>query len=1526
VIVSSFNVEGGVVMTATTLKRWAILIAVLSLIIGIGVWFQQFQVNRLARSVVAQADIAAEKGDFPKAEALYQQHLIVFPDDVDVQLKLADILATVSPAAKRQAAAQQIYADVLRRFPWRDDARRRQAELKFASNRLLSRGRELGAEADLDILLKSEENQKDGNLLFMMARCYEEGKDDKQAREKYQAAIKCDAPKKFEAHRKIEAYRSLATMLRDPNRLNKRKEADQVIEEMVKSAPENYQVYMERGNYRRQFDLPDSKVANIKERERIEKEIKSDYDKALKLADTKPEVYLELARIAVMEGQIGEAKKVLEDGLKKSPASAQLYMRLADFERATGHPEQAIETYERGLKSAGDKTETRFLLELRFLLALTLADRGDTGKLRLQIDELRNAGLAPVAVQLLTAYYHVNSSDFRKARQLLVPLEPMPGLSPDIKVKISNLLARCYSQLGEPELQREALLRALGANPQDLQAKMGLIDSMVKRGEIDNAIKEYRLLTPTRPQARLLLAQTLMMRNMRRPVSQRDWSEVKSAIDDAEKAFPAIAEPLIMRAESYAGQNQASAAREEIAKARSRFPKSVSVRCAQAGLMMNQKQFDEALTVLDEAQKELGDSIDLRLQRARLAVTRGGPQVVGDLDRLSENLQPFTKPERRRLLTLLAIEFEQLEERERARKAWSQMAEEEPNDLDLRVRLVELALRADNSGEIEKSIKQIEQIEGNEGSRGPYFHVRYLMWQAAQADEKDPQDSQRIRTKARALLNDLVTRRPDWSALPELFAGLEQQELRRGNLSEHDIYEKEESIIRSYRRAIDLGQRSSPVIRETVKLLFKHKRGSEALDLINRIPVASQLVHERQALSIALENRDFERALDFARKAVAANPADFQERFLLIRLLLDQGRQDEAEKEIRQAVELAKTDPDRWFVLVQVLLVCKQPVKAAQVIKEAEAALPPAQAPLAMAQCCAAMGKIYEGDEAERKGWFSLAKGWYEKAIATHPDDLTMVRSLIEFLAQTRQTAEVETQLEAILKNPKSPVIAAWARRTLALALAASSKPESVTRALTLLEPNGSGGGAKGLEDPDNLRALARVLEAQKTAEHRKRAIDVARLLVDKNLATTDDRFFLARLEEFNGNWPKALEVYRDLYKRTQNPPQDVEAQKRRAVFLLQFAHSLLSHHKAGNEQNLNDVQDLVDELIRRQPDALDTLALRVDVYRVRNQLDKAAELIVATSHRPDLLPTASKILAGLAENLDRIDIAEPLYRKYAAQPNTQDGTAVLAQFLSRHGRVKDGLDLYEPLWAQAREPEPLAAASAQLITSSKPPADKAQVARVAAWLEQALDRKKDSTLLVASLANFREHQGLYEDAKALYQRIIKQVPALEAASSNTKTIVAMSYNNRAWLMSFKEGEGKGALADINQAIKILGPMPDFLDTRGVIQLGLKQTDGAISDLETAVKSNPSPSKFFHLAQAYFQKNNKEKAKQFLREAKARGLDRFGSGTGGLHTLEEPAYQKLLTELGLAMTGQPNQALVSNPDFAPGIIAPGSRP
>ncbi len=600
-----------------------------------------------------------------------------------------------------------------------------------------------------------------------------------------------------------------------------------------------------RSRYRRQFSLPG---------------ITADMEKALSLARDKPAVFLEMARAAEADSDFDEARKIYNTGLKNMPESVELRTRSAYFELRTGHSDEAVQTVERGLDAAGNN------VGLHWAHADILALRGDTGKLLLEIEELKKIGINPQFLRFITAHYHVNSSDFQQARQTLRPLELLYW-PPQFRTRLSLLLARCYGELGEPELQQQAYLRALDTDPRNVQAKLGVVGGMVKRGELDQAVTEYRALVQRVPKVSLLLAQLLIKRNQQKPARQRDWSEVKGLLDNAEKSMPDSVDPLLVRADFEWAQDKPARARELLEQARTRFPKSVALRCAQANLMVYHRQFEQANRLLGEARKELGDTGDLRLQQARLAIIKGGPQVAARLNELSENLDSLSKADRRNLLGRLGAELNRRQDLRGASRLWSRLADQDTHDLDLRLRLFDLALHLGDQPEIEKWISQIQGIEGVEGQAGTMCQVAYFDWQAGRSLAKDPAEAHRFLSKARLLLNMLEPRRPDLSTIPVAFASLERQELRQPGLTETEIQAKEANIIDLYVRALDLGQRGSPIVRETVRLLCKHKRIDEALELVKRIPVDSQLASdlERQAIDFAFDKRDFQRAESLAQ-------------------------------------------------------------------------------------------------------------------------------------------------------------------------------------------------------------------------------------------------------------------------------------------------------------------------------------------------------------------------------------------------------------------------------------------------------------------------------------------------------------------------------------------------------------------------------------------------------------------------------------------------------------------------------------
>ncbi len=1509
-------------MRVKTIKRLAILVAVLGVVSGTAVLGWTWQITRMVRSKAHEAENAAKKGDFATAERLYQEHLALVPDDVDVEIALADSLANSGGSIARRTDAMQLYRNLLK-LPGRDDVRRKLARLQMKTGYLIEEG---GAEFNLKLLLNKPQNANDGELLFWMGRCAEAGKNYAEAEKSYKLATTADTPPEI----RIEAYRRLASVLQNKE-VNKPEEADKAIESMVQSDPTNYKVYLERTRYRREVylnRLRDRRTVNLQVGEadlkKAEADLKksvADLDKAMELADREPEVYLEqaqgvtpelpddataLERKQDREARQIRAREILEAGLKKSPSSIALYRALHQLDLQSGHLDQAIATLERGLSASAATSETPQhglksdesvnRNEMLYQLASLLAHRGETGKLLLRIKELETTGVPPTYMSYLNAFYNVNIKDFAKAREILVPIDSQAHLPSDFKARVKDLLARCYGKLGDPTKQEDALRQARVVNPQDAAATLGLIDVMIKKGDIDGAINEYKTiakLSPERlsPQHRLQLAQLMIARNRQRPAPQRDWTEVSSLIDDLAKALPDSIQPLIARAELYMAQEKPAEAQAILEKSRTRFSKDVVIWSAEASLLAAQKKFDAALNVLDEAKKQLGDKVEIRLQRAKFGVAKGGPRVAADLKDLGQNIDAFSKEERTKLLNGLAELCDQVQDTEGATHFWSLLADQEPNNLDWRLHVLQLAFQTADKEAIEKNIKLVKDIEGNDPSMGRFCEINYLIWQAQRAVDTDPQEALRLRTKARSDLSDLEARRPDWSVIPRTMARLEQQELAQTGLKEDEIRAKEENIIRYYQKAIDLGEHSSVVIRETVQRLFKNKQGKEAIELLNKIPLDSQLAVDlgRRAQQFAMEQRDFKGAEEIARKSIAANPTDFIDRIWLVHVLFQSGKPEDALTELQTAVNLAPTEPNRWLALVQGLVMTKQPEKAETAIKQAETALPPAVAPLALAHCCESMMQAYESpNEVAIKKWSEAARKWYQKAQAAKPKDISIARDLATFFLKTKQFPDAKAQLDVILKwdaGARSDETTAWARRTKALILAASSDPQEVRGALALLEPSGpAANGQTALQDPDDLRALAQVLNAQKTPQDRLRAIAILQSLVAKNIAKPDDRFLLAQLYESSGNWDQGREEYRGLNAKTRNA-RDLEVWNRRPQYLVQFAKSLLGHHQAGDDQTLSEVQDLVDELKQIQPNVLSTLELQVALFRLRNQLAKAVDVISEVAEKPNLSPMALKVLGQLAESVGGLDLAGQLYKKYADLDNSPAAKYPLIIFLAKHDRLKEALDIYEPLFANERDMDLLARTCVDVVVSS-PKYDAAQVERAAGWLEKALkaaeaqNRNSTSSTLLCDLGNIREQQKRYPDAENFYKRAIDK-------GGNP-----VAYNNLAWLMALHhDGTLKDALAYVERAIALKGPLFDCLDTRGVIYLLLNRPDKAISDLEMAVNAAPSPARLFHLAQAYMQNKEQEKAKQALQNAKTKGLP------SGLHALEMPAYKKLLDDL-----------------------------
>ena len=81
-----------------------------------------------------------------------------------------------------------------------------------------------------------------------------------------------------------------------------------------------------------------------------------------------------------------------------------------------------------------------------------------------------------------------------------------------------------------------------------------------------------------------------------------------------------------------------------------------------------------------------------------------------------------------------------------------------------------------------------------------------------EAQQTEASKREALRTEARKLLNELMSRRPEWSRIPIALAELEEKELDQGGLTDEKKQAKEKDIIGFYDQAIRLGHRSSAVV------------------------------------------------------------------------------------------------------------------------------------------------------------------------------------------------------------------------------------------------------------------------------------------------------------------------------------------------------------------------------------------------------------------------------------------------------------------------------------------------------------------------------------------------------------------------------------------------------------------------------------------------------------------------------------------------------------------------------------------
>lgn len=1441
----------------TVNKRFVVILTLVVIFLGTGVYLLHgYQLRRNARVFLDRARQALKEGRKDVAARNFQWYTELMPRDLDALQEYAALLTDL----RAYGAAYFRLESILRHDPGRSDARRMLVDV------LINIGRFRDAQEHLEQYLLKE-FPEDADLLAKLGRCQRGLGQSREAIRTLQQAIKLRADL-------VAAYAELAGIYQFDSEVKDATKADEWMKKLL-SAVHTEEAYRTAAVFYYQIGQYQSALQYATE---VISHNPGDLDLLLVAADSARRVE-----------QFDLARSWAEKAIAQDPKRADGYTLMAAIQAAQGQAQKGIQTLQDALAKVRD----------RGLILATLAEvslnEGDLQRADKAIEQLSETQLPLARIEWLRARLLVAREQWFEAARKLEMIRPDLANLPDLLKQVDFYLGLCYAQMGNMDQSLTSYSKALAGDPLWPQARLGRAAAFLELGRIGDAIDEYRALIQIGKASSAVvweLARLIILQNLAQPRAQRSWQEATRLLDLLEKDPEFRPRAAVLRAEIAVADNQPQQAETILNKAREQDPQNVEVPLALVALKRYVGEDEEATKLLNELSSKFGETAEILMARARLAMRSGEEEAKKSLHEVGLAAEKLPNEERQRVLAFLVSSSLRLLDFEMARKWCADLGRLAPNNLKVRLLLFDLALRAQDVAGLKPLLDEISRIEG----QGPIWHygeaVRLVL-------ESKGEDQTQLRRALDHLARAAVLR-PTWMRVPAL----------QGHI--YELLGDSSAAINAYTRAINLGDRSITTARRVVQLLYGAQRFLEADKIIRTLeeqqaPFSSDL--ERLASTVSLRLEDYDRALELARRAALASK-DYRDHVwyatvqsvLGLRYRAENRTAEadaalaEAEKAFRKGIELAPQSTEAWVALVQFYARTGQREKAEAAIAEARQKIEGGIAPLAMGQVFEILGQL---DEAEKQ---------YQEALAAAPDDPSVIRQVAEFYLRTGRTDSARVQLERItsghIQAPENDVV--WGRRSMALILAAQGGYENLQKGLELIRQNRATSQQPSIQD---LRAEALLLSAHPQRKKRLEGRNLLEKVVNEyTAATAEDRFILAQLYMADGDIANAARHMRALLASQGKEPPYV---RRYVLFLLDQSQT------AEAEIWLAQLEKLV-------PNDLGTVSLRARLWSLQGRYDEALNLLQEFADKepeagsqvpasdegdakPGQTPLSEQGLSGtgtsqpevenlqqlrwalaadtmefLAGSLERqgkgdqakrfLLAAESLYRRFVDK--TPEAAVLLAAFLARHGRVEEGLDLLEQHWKSADLALVRAAASVIMGLVYENPGHTQRVEKI---MQEALKQHDRPLSLLLLMGDFYGLLGRSRECEQVYREVLKRDP---------RNVIAL--NNLAAIFALEKANLEEAEKFVRAAIDVAGPAANILDTYGMVLLAQGKPQQAAKVLQEALEDQPNGILYFHMAQALAAIGRTKEAAQALQAGTKLGLRKET-----LHPMERARFDEI---------------------------------
>lgn len=653
-------------------------------------------------------------------------------------------------------------------------------------------------------------------------------------------------------------------------------------------------------------------------------------------------------------------------------------------------------------------------------------------------------------------------------------------------------------------------------------------------------------------------------------------------------------------------------------------------------------------------------------------------------------------------------------------------------------------------------------------------------------------------------------------------------------------------------KALELDKNNPAALNLYAAIQLKQNNTKGALEYAN-LALAQDANNQDAFLvlaNISLAENDSTKAIEYFDKALAKNEKNLTVQFLKVKALETLSKPAEADKTYQKMLQMF---PDNMFVkktYAQFLMKNNRANDAEQQLRKiAEISPDNLNAKLDLINFILAS----KGDAAGRSAM--------EEYVKKEPQNYDLAFALADLYRAQKDSPAEEKLLNQITKQASGTAPGYKAQGLIAYKLMADGKNADAGKVLN------------DILGADKSNSLALTLRANLAlqAKNYDAAISDLREVLRDSPDSSNPALMLASAYESSGSTALAEENYLKAF----------ESSKLSSQYGLPYTQFLLRHKQAERAEKVlesilsahpNDAPAIraLAQFKIGKGDYAGAQALADRVKNTNAQSPVTDEILGAiSSNKNDLAGTINALKRAYEKSPNDIKLITPIVNTYVqagktseaiafiqtvtkANPNNVDAKLMLGQLYASSGMSQNAIQTFNEIIHSS--PNTIAAYQ-RLALEQANTKFKAEAERT---VEQGLKIAPNDFGLGITQASIYEASGKYDDAIAVYEKLIASRPDSDVVANN---LASLLLDNRTDKASFERAYQLISKAKTNQ-------IPQFLDTLGWASYKVGKLDEAEAALTKASEQSPEVAIFhYHLARNYMAKHDNASAKQELQKA-----------------------------------------------------------